>query len=67
MIATEYDECFHALYRYLFASITIESIKIRNFTKGLDVSLQLATAKMVVSGALFQIKLDHAEMIESIL
>ena len=43
MIVTEYGTRFHALSRYSYKSIFIESEKIQKFVKGLDVYLQLAT------------------------
>lgn len=50
---TEYDLRFHALSRYSYASISIESKKIQKIIKGLNVSLQLPTNHMVVYGASF--------------
>lgn len=58
----ELQVCFHALSRYCYSSISIESEKIYKFLKG-----QISTIYMVALEKLFQSIVDHGNIPESIL
>lgn len=61
MSIAEYEACLHALSRYSFAKILIESERIHKFIKGFKGPYQLDTIQMVILGASLQSIIKHGK------